>query len=180
MAAVQAAEDAQRALAAGAPVESAQPQRAVLRDERGRWIVPPRSPGHPRGPSRSERLRALVEPHERDLVDRLITLARSDDARAATRAIVAALAYIAPPARPDAERIAVPGLADAKTLRDKAAAVIAAVANGDVSPEAGQKVLAMLDVLNRVAKLEDIEARLAALEGRKAQAIEHDDGRDLV
>lgn len=145
----------------------------VVRDANGRWIVPPRSPGRPRGLSHSEKLRALLEPEREALIGRLLALTRDDDPHASARAVEIALRYLGPPPRPEAERIVVPGLAEAKTLHDRAAAVVAAVADGAVSPEAGQKVLQMLDVLNRTAKTADLEARIAALEGRKAEAIEH-------
>lgn len=157
-------------------------QHHVVRDARGRWITPPKSPGRPALPTRSERLRAALEPHEKDLVDRLIGLSKGDDPHAAARAIELALRYIAAPAKPEGQAIVIDGLATAATLRDKAACVVVAVASGQITPEAGEKVLRMLDVLGRAAKLDDFESRIAALEGRRVDAIEPPsaDASDLV
>lgn len=164
-----------------------QPQ-AVVREPNGRWLVPPRSPGRPRGLSHAEALRALLEPRRDELIGRVLEVAFDPDPAcrsAAVRALELALSRIAPPPKQDAERVVIPGFADARTLQEKAEAVITAAATGEVSVEAATKLLAILESYARTIASTDHERRLAALEaGGKlivvAEVPEKGDGADLV
>jgi hypothetical protein len=49
-------------------------------------------------------------------------------------------------------------------VQDKAEAVLQAVADGQISADAGQKMLAMIDVYNRTVTAADFEQRLQAIE----------------
>lgn len=144
------------------------------RDSSGKWLkgASGNPKGGPRGITRSEAIRVLLEPHKEELIGSLLELTKHIDPHARVRAIVSALEYIAPRPKPDPERIVVPGLSDAITLHDKAGAIVGAVASGQISPEAGRSVLQMLETVARVAKIEDIERRIDALEGRTVRTVE--------
>lgn len=118
------------------------------------------------GPTESELIRRRVSPHRDEILDKMIVQAKEGD----TRSAEIVLRWLAPVARPDAERVVVPGLRDAVTLVDKAAAILAAVAEGHVSAEAGDRLLSLLDKMARVVSVDDHEARLRAIEQGKTPA----------
>lgn len=116
------------------------------------------------GSTRAEHIAALLEPHLQGTLAKLAELAKAGDSRSAELL----LKYIAPPARPDAERVSIPGFRDAPDLKGKAEAVLAAAASGHCSAEAAQKLLAVLDSYSRAVTAVDHEERLRALEGGQA------------
>jgi hypothetical protein len=157
-------------------VEKGADGREVVRGEGGRWLVPPKSPGRPKGSSQSELVRKLIEPHREVLIERALKLTESADPFAAANALRIVLERLAPAPKQESEKIEVPGLADAATFADKCQAVIAAVASGDVSAEAGERVLRLMDVYRRAVEHDSLEQRIAALEkGRRATVIEPDE-----
>ena len=89
-----------------------------------------------RAPAPGDAIRVLIEPKKVEVIAKLIELAIAGD----PRSIELVLKYLAPPAKPDAERIAVPGLREAPTIKAKSLAIIDAVSNGLISVEAGEKV----------------------------------------
>ena len=127
-----------------------------------------RSPGMSHGASRAERVAAYVEPHIKDVLDKAIELAKKGDPQS-MRLI---LERFAPLAKQDAERVAVPGLAGAKTLQEKADAVIAAAAAGYISAEAAGKLLGVLRDYASTITASDHERGLDALEGKPERVIE--------
>jgi len=147
--------------------------REVVRDDRGRWLVPPKSPGRPKGSSQSELVRKLIEPHRERLISRALELTKSEDPFAAANALRICLERLAPAPKQESEHVHVPGLAEAETFTDKCKAVLAAVSTGEISAEAGERLLRLVDVYRKAIATDDHEARLAALEGRKVTAIEH-------
>lgn len=151
--------------------------KPVVRGAKGRWLVPPKSPGRPKG-SQADKVRALIEPHRAALIDRALELTSSPEAHAAINAIRVLLERLAPLPKHEAEKIELPALAEATTARDKAAVVVAAVAAGQITVEASEKLLRILESVHRVAKLEDLEQRLERLEGKKVDVL--DDGSDLL
>ncbi len=132
----------------------------VERGEGGRWVVPPKSPGRPVGPTRAERVAAYVEPHIQKVLDKAIELAAQGD----PVSMKLVLERFSPLARADDERVSVPGFASAPTLEGKSAAVMSAIASGDISANAGQRLLQALETHVRVVTAGDVETRLAALE----------------
>lgn len=133
------------------------------RDGAGRWLVPPKSPGRPRGPSAAEQMQLYLEPHRREILDKAISLAKAGDP-VSLRLI---LDRISPIPKQDSERVHVPGLKEASTFSAKCEAVITAVADGVVSAEAGERVLRLLDVYRKAHETDALEARIATLEGRR-------------
>lgn len=145
-------------------------QDAVQRGAHGQFLTgqAPRSPGRPKGMTEADQIRLAIEPKKAAILAKLLELAELGD----PRSIELVLKYLAPPARPDAERISVPGLRDAKTLGEKAECILASVSTGAISVEAGEKALRMLDVLARAVTLDEHDRRLAAIEtGRTVQAL---------
>lgn len=143
------------------------------RDERGRLL-----PGHkglpgagrPSGLAQSEKIRALLEPHREELIGRTLELAlKSPDGQVSARALEIALTRLAPTPRQEAERVVVPGFREASTLQGRAEAVITAAACGEISAEAAERLLRVLDVYSKAILTTELERRLQALEqGRTA------------
>nr|WP_311529415.1 hypothetical protein [uncultured Ralstonia sp.] len=138
------------------------------RDERGRLL-----PGHkglpgagrPSGLAQSEKIRALLEPHREELIGRTLELAlKSPDGQVSARALEIALTRLAPTPRQEAERVIVPGFREATTLQGKAEAIIAAAACGEISAEAAERLLRVLDVYSKAILTTELERRLQALE----------------
>lgn len=121
--------------------------------------------GRTPGPSRAERLAAAIEPHIPEVLAKAIELAKLGDPQA-QRLI---LDRYVPIAKQESERICVEGFATAPTLELKAQAVMVAVASGQVTAEAGERLLRTLDAYARVVVADDHEKRLQAIEdGRGA------------
>ncbi|QDF96789.1 hypothetical protein CJ010_09735 [Azoarcus sp. DD4] len=135
--------------------------------------------GRTPGPSRAERLAEAIEPHIPDIIAKAIELAKLGDP--ASQKLI--LERYAPIAKQDAERVIVEGFASAPTLELKAQAVMSAVASGQVTAEAGERLLRTLDAYARVVVADDHEKRLQAIEaGRNAPkpvTLDHDTGRVL-
>lgn len=136
----------------------------VERDEAGKLLPGHglKSPGRPRGKSPSEQVRDLIEPHKEAIIAKAVQLATMGD----PTSIKVCLERLAPAPRPEAEKVVVPGLKEAKTLQDKATAILAAVADGQISAEAGDKLLRMLDTYAKAVVVDEHERRLRALEGK--------------
>ena len=124
-----------------------------------------KSPGRPRGPSASEQVRELIEPHKAEIIAKAVQLAKMGD----PTSIKVCLERLAPVPRPEDEKVVVPGLKDALTLKDKATAILAAVADGQISATAGDKLLRMLDTYGKAVVLDEHERRLRAIEGKSSQ-----------
>jgi len=128
-----------------------------------------RSHGMSHGASRAERVAAYVEPHIKDVLDKAIDLAKKGD----PQSMRLVLERFAPLAKQDAERVAIPGFSEAKTLQEKADAVIAAAATGHCTAEAAARLLAVLRDYAQTITASDHERRLQAIEeGRAARVIE--------
>lgn len=144
-----------------------------VRDERGR-LLPGHSPlpggGRPRGVSQATLVRKLIEPHRESIVRRALELVNDKDPFAAAQGLRICLERLAPTPRQEAEKIEVPGLAEASTFTGRCDAVIRAVAAGDVSAEAGERVLRLLDVYRRAHAADELAQRLIAIEERLDRA----------
>jgi hypothetical protein len=160
------------------PTEAA----VVPRDEHGKYLPGgPGGPGRARGLSHSEKVRILLEPERENLIGRALALTQHEDGHVAVNALKTCLERLAPAPRQQPEHVEIPDLVTAVTVGDKAQAILRAVGAGTVSPESGEKLLRMLDVVSRVVKLDELDARLRAVEAGK-RVIQHDDplGLDLI
>jgi hypothetical protein len=57
-------------------------------------------------------------------------------------------------------------MANAKDAAQAAAAVLEAVSEGDLTPSEGAQVMGLIDSFRRTLEITELEARVAALEGR--------------
>ncbi len=151
------------------------------RDSHGR-LLPGHHLGRPPGTS-TDKIRALIEPHKAALIDRLLAIVNTEGPLADQAAVINAarvlLERVAPKPK-ETERVHVPGLADAKSLTGKAQAIVEAVAAGEISTEAGEKLIRLVGVLREVIQHDELEARIKALEVakglREPRTIVPDDG----
>ncbi len=148
----------------------------VERDKAGKWLKPPKGGRRP-GPSRAEVISDYIEPHAKEILDKMISLAKLGDGKSAQLV----LERLAPIAKQDSERTIVPGFSAAGTLEQKASAVLEAIAGGAISAEAGERLLRCLDIYGRAVKQDEIEARLAAVEAghvlvKPADVIDNEPG----
>lgn len=120
--------------------------------------------GRTPGPSRAERLAKAIEAHVPEVLAKAIELAKLGD----PHSMKLVLERYAPIAKQDGERIQVEGFASAPTLELKAQAVMVAVASGQVTAEAGERLLRTLDAYARVVVADDHEQRLQAIEAGRA------------
>src|SRR5690606_28497267 len=116
--------DRHRWRAAQAPQRLGAPARFavmtnVVREADGKFVVPPKSPGRPRGATESELIRAHLEPKKTAVLNKLAELASLGE----PRAMELYLRYFSPGARPEDEKISVPGLAEAQDMQGKAEAI---------------------------------------------------------
>lgn len=137
----------------------------VVRTVGGQFVVPPKSPGRPAGPTEAELIRRQLQPKKIEVLSKLAELAVAGE----PRSIELFLRYFSPGARQEDEKFVVPGLAEATTMEDKAEAIVAAVSNGQISAAAGEKALALLEKYVRVVVADEHERRLQALEQGRAQ-----------
>ena len=69
-----------------------------------------------------------------------------------------------PTRKASAALVEIPTLADAVTLSDKAAAVLEAVASGELPPDLGAQLIAALGSVARITEVDDLTRRVNALE----------------
>jgi hypothetical protein len=156
-----------------------------MNDDRNRNDIGHFKPGHSvkggrtPGPSRAERLAAAIEPHIPEVLAKALELAKLGD----PHSMKIVLERYAPIAKQDGERVVVDGFASAPTLELKAQAVMIAVANGQVTAEAGERLLRTLDAYARVVVADDHEKRLQAIEATRAApkpvTLDHDTGQPV-
>lgn len=130
--------------------------------------------------TQSEKIRALLEPEREKLIGEVLRMAydqNPDISSAKVRALELALSRIAAPPKQESERVTVPGFAEATTLQAKAEAVITAAATGEISAEAAERLLRVLDVYSRAIVSTELERRIAAIEaGRAPITVNGSDG----
>lgn len=127
----------------------------------------PGQSGNPLGrKSGAERLRQMLEPHREELVAKAVSMAKAGDATA----LRVLLDRLAPPSRAESPLIEIPGLASAGSLTKKAEVLLAAIGAGVLAPDTGSQLLNALAAACRVAELDELAQRVAALEARDSLA----------
>jgi hypothetical protein len=140
---------------------------SIDRDTQGRFDVghsPHPKCGRPKGLTNADKIRILLEPEREKLVSRLLELALHGDGAVSVRGLELALTRLAPTPKQESEKVKIPGFKDATTLQAKAEAVIQAIAIGDISTDAGEKLLRILDIYSRAITSTELESRLRILE----------------
>lgn len=121
------------------------------------------NPGKPKG-SRHRATQAILEmlDGEAEAIGRkAVEMALAGDGAA----LRLCLERIAPPRRDAPVTFTLPPMQSAKDAAGAAAAVLGAVADGDMTPTEGAHVMALVEIYRRTLETTEIESRIAALEG---------------
>lgn len=138
--------------------------------QRGRPFPPGRS-GNPAGKPKGARhaalkaLDAIGAEGAADVMAAVVKAAKEGDMRAAD----ILLRRLWPERKGRPVPVALPPITDAAAMVDALAAITAAVGEGELSPEEGQAVAAILETQRRAIETADLEARIVALETRSAR-----------
>ena len=126
----------------------------------------PGQSGNPAGrrPGTGEvaRLRSAIAKHVPEIVERLVTKATVEGDVQAARLL---LERVLPPVKPVALPEPLP-LPATGSLAERGEAALRAMAKGEVSPDAVEAALAGLTALARLRLVDELEARVAALEAK--------------
>ena len=106
---------------------------------------------------------ALLDGEAVALTRRAVEMALAGDGAA----LRLCLERIAPPRRDAPVTFALPKMKGAADAAKAAAAVLDAVASGDLTPIEGAHVMALIETYRRTLETTELEARVAALEGGK-------------
>ena len=123
----------------------------------------PGNPGKPKG-TRHKATRAvlaLLDGEAEALTRQAVTMALDGDATA----LRLCLERIAPPRRDAPVTFALPPMQSARDAAQAAGAVLAAVAEGELTPTEGAHVMGLVETYRRTLETTELEARVAALEG---------------
>lgn len=127
----------------------------------------PGQSGNPKGrppglPDKRGRFRRAIQEHGDAIVNVVVKAALGGDLQAAKLCID----RLAPPIRPSAEPVEVE-LPEGATSHQRAEAVLAAIAKGEVPPDAGKLLLDSIGVVAAMGELADIQKRLDLLEAKE-------------
>lgn len=112
--------------------------------------------GNPRGrPTRKSVRELLGEKALGDIVDAMATAAKAGDVHAARLLI--------PPLKPEIPRVKVPGMVEAQSHSERAAAIATAAARGEISPDAAVALSAVVGNVARVVELDDLVRQVGEL-----------------
>ena len=118
--------------------------------------------GRPKG-ARDKRteLRSLLEPHAKDLVEKVVELAKGGD----TTAIRLCLERLIPPIRAQDQSITLDDMNGGLTAQGKK--IILAMGNGELSPSDASTMLQALASQARLSEVDELERRVSKLEKQK-------------
>jgi hypothetical protein len=118
--------------------------------------------GKPRGTRHkaTQAVLALLEGEANALSRKAVEMALAGDGVA----LRLCLDRIAPPRKDSPVTFAMPRMATARDAAQAAGAVLAAVADGDLTPTEGAQVMGLVDSFRRTLEVTELELRLAALE----------------
>jgi len=117
--------------------------------------------GKPKG-ARDKRtaLRELLQPHAADLVKKAVDLALAGD----TTALRICVDRIIPAVKAKDAPISLSGLSG--SLADQGRTVLDALAAGELTPDEASAVMGVISAQARIIEVDELEKRIAALEGR--------------
>ena len=124
----------------------------------------PGNPGKPQGTRHKATMAALalLDGEAEALTRQAVTMALAGD----TTALRLCLERIAPPRRDAPVTFDLPPMETARDAASAAGAELAAVASGDLTPTEGAHVMGLIETYRRTLETTELEARLAALEGK--------------
>ena len=120
------------------------------------------NPGKPRGTRHkaTQAALALLDGEAEALSRQAVTMALAGD----TTALRLCLERIAPPRRDAPVSFSLPPMRSASDAAKAAGAVLDAVATGDLTPQEGAHIMALVETYRRTLETSALEARVAALE----------------
>ena len=120
--------------------------------------------GKPSGSGELQKLRAAIGEHVPEIINQLVTAARGDDIQAARLILERVL--------PPVKAIEQPQTIDLPdgTLTDQGRAILRSVADGELAPGQGAQLLAAIGTLGKIAELDELAARITALEASHGNA----------
>jgi len=120
--------------------------------------------GRPKGARHkaTQAVLALLEGEAEALSRKAVDLALAGD----SVALRLCLDRLAPPRKDSPVQFALPSMVTAHDAAQAAGAVLEAVSVGDLTPTEGAQVMALVDSYRRTLEVTELEARMAALEGR--------------
>jgi hypothetical protein len=116
--------------------------------------------GRPKGSGKSAKLRALLEPHAPELVQKAMELALEGD----TTALRLCLERLVPPLKGRDETIKVQGLQGCSSLVEQGQALIDAMAGGVATPREVATMMQAVAAQAKIIEIEELEKRVAMLE----------------
>lgn len=117
--------------------------------------------GRPPGTGAVAKLRAAIEQDIPEILQSLVTAAKAGDTQAARILIERVIPAVKPQEQPQA--LALP---TAGNLTEQGRAVLQAVADGVLAPGQGSQLIGGIASLARVTEIDELAARVAALEGK--------------
>ena len=139
-------------------------------EQRGRPFTKGQS-GNPAGRPQGSRnkatlaMEALMDGEVESITRKAIDLALEGD----TTALRLCLERILPPRKSRPVNIALPEVKTAEGVAEAQAAVVQAVADGELAPEEGTAITNILEARRKTIETQDHESRIAALEGTKVR-----------
>ena len=119
--------------------------------------------GRKPGTGEAAKIRAAIADRVPQLLDKLMALAMEGDTAAARLLLERAVPPLKAVEQPHALNL--PG----GTLTEQGRAVLASVASGELAPGQGAQLLAAIGTLGKVTELDELTARIAALENSHAK-----------
>lgn len=125
----------------------------------------PGQSGNPAGKQKGTKdkrtaLRELLQPHAADLVKKAVDLALAGD----TTALRICVDRIIPAVKAKDAPISLSGLSG--SLADQGRTVLDALAAGELTPDEASAVMGVISAQARIIEVDELEKRIAALEGR--------------
>lgn len=125
----------------------------------------PGNPGKPKGSRHkaTQAVQQLLDDEAEALTRKAVEMALDGDGTA----LRLCLERIAPARKDSAIQFDMPEVSSAEDASEAARAVLAAVANGDITPSEGSAAMALVEGFRRTLELTELERRIAALEGQQ-------------
>lgn len=127
----------------------------------------PGKSGNPKGRNKGtpDRRTVLLRKLEDDLPALLDTL-KANALGGDMQALKLLLDRVLPIRKPSQEAVILPRLMEARTLADKAEAVLSAVAEGELPPDIGAQLVSAIGATAHIVEVSELIARVEALEGK--------------
>ncbi len=124
----------------------------------------PGNPGKPKGARHraTQSVLEMLDGEAKILTRKAVDMAMAGD----TTALRLCLERIAPPRRDAPVTFLLPPMKAARDAAGAAAAVLGAVADGDLTPTEGAHIMALVETCRRTLETTELEGRVAALEGK--------------